>query len=110
MIQRRLPIMLGGPAHELAERDHARAEQFVDVPGRMRMRDRARECFGDIADVDRRELRVRARERQHRRHAQKAREAEEQAVAGTEDHRRPEDRPCKPRAFTRASASPRVRR
>ena len=99
MIQRRLPISVGGPAHEIAELDHARTEELIGVRSRMRMHDRARERCGDVADVDRRELRVRARERQHGRHAQQTREAEEKAVAGTENHRRPEDRPCEPRAF-----------
>ena len=63
------------------------------------MRDRARECARDIADVDRRELRAGARERQHRRHAQQVREAVEEAVAGTEDHRWAKDRRGETRGF-----------
>jgi hypothetical protein len=61
----------------------------------------ARDGLDHVADVDRRELRLRAGQRQHRRAAQQCAEARIQAVAGPEDHRRLEQRPVQARGLHR---------
>ena len=84
---------LRSEAHDLGEGHLFGADQIVAVADGGVVVQRADEGLDHIAHPDRLEAGIRAADRQARGEAQQLREAAEQAVAGTGDHRRPEQRP-----------------
>jgi hypothetical protein len=87
--------------HELAERHHVGAVEFVDLPHRGPRVQGAAHGLDDVADVDRGEARARLRQRQDGAELQQFGEAAEEAVADAEDHRGFEDRPIQAAGFHR---------